>query len=344
MACGLIAAAAYAPLLATHALTLWSVPAYRLLPVVWIAGFALMLVRVARLAVPLGRRSWRDWLVALSLGLLVGAIALQFTPLAGASAMVFIAACADRCGGGTLFRLILPAWLWSWPVVLLPLGGDAVALRWAYDRATAMATATLDACGVLFAQVDEAIVTEGPRVLTAAVDHQVVFPVGTALVAALYAFWRGRHAIHGGLLIAWALLWAAVAEVARVVAIVWLASSGFPAADRGWRQALLVSALGVVIAWLAWNMDELIALRSKFGRRKARTEVPIPPETSAGISIQVPRGLVLTPDGTLAMVEATRHRIDARARRPTVAIAAAFGVLLALQICIGAWSLVEATP
>lgn len=318
--------AAYAPLLVVQATGLWAVPSYRCFPLVLAGSLALIVYQVSE------RRSdsspWNQPLVFLSLAFLASGIALDAAWFASAGAFVFLAACILRVGGWPLLRTVLIPWLLLALLVRLPFGADVHLLQRLTAWIFATSAAVLDGVGILHVATPSQILTPNARFDTA--DFSLICLIAAVAVAGLYCSWQQRSWIHTGVVLTWTVMLAVAAEIARLVILVTLTSRDVIAGPSFAVSAALSLAMVVVVLWLAWNLDELIAFRlGTMRRRRRKPIVDATPPVSAAARPQV--GVVLAMDGELTRQEfAPEPRISTGAWS-MLAIGTAFAVLLVAQ-------------
>ncbi|HWA98254.1 MAG TPA: hypothetical protein VG713_07160 [Pirellulales bacterium] len=332
--CASMAVAAYAPLVASQIVAMCNVLAYCLLPLIWAAALAAMVVRGREYLLPLDERTWPVKPVVAALLLLTVAVFTNVSHLAIASVLMLVASCAARCGGGELMWAVLPIWLGSWIMAVVPFPGDANVWRWAYDAAMGCSVATLDSIGVLILPRDGELLTRhGPSPLGPTVG-QIVFLLATIGITTLYVVLRRRNLLDSLLVVLWSIVWAGAAEVLRIVVATMLVDRWQISMPAGLVQLLTIVALAGVVAWLIWHFDQLLALRPRLRRRKRlKSELPIPVPSDKAV-LRAARGYVLTEHGELAPVAGSDARQLLRVQQGTLAIGAAFAVLLLLQMIL----------
>ncbi|HEX3869894.1 MAG TPA: archaeosortase/exosortase family protein [Pirellulales bacterium] len=321
--------AAYAPLLSSQALHLWALPAFRFFPLALAAGAWLALVRVRK-----GMRDEGGWLaslVVMSLLLLAIGIAVHSGALATVSALVFAGACAVRIGGARLFRQLLPIWLLFWMFVGLPLNADTMLLERAHEGALGMALAILDRLGVTYAVLDDAVHVPGHRLFTSDWVREPWFLLAASALSVLYCTWRKRSLLATGVVMLWTALWAWTADVVRIAATIGIAERWEDLGDTPALGVLISIPLLAIVAWLAWNLDELIAFRVHYVRLRRRAE-DSSIEMAGPTKLRTHIGLTLSADGTLQRTESDPKRRISKSTWSTLAIASAFGFLLAVQV------------
>jgi hypothetical protein len=318
--------AAYARLLVIQAAGLWAVPSYRYFPLLLAASLALIVYRASeRRSEP---SSWSQPLVFLSLAFLASGIALDAAWFASASAFIFLAACILRVGGWLLLKRVVIPWLLLALLVRLPFGADVSLVQRLTVWIFATSAEVLDGLGVLYVATPTRIMLPNAQFDTN--DFSLIFLFVAIATAGLYCSWQQRGWIQSSVVMAWTAVLATAAEIARLVILVTLTSHDVIAGNSFVVNAGLSIALAVVVLWLAWNLDELIAFRlGTMRRRKRKTIVDATPPVAGAPRPQV--GFVLAMDG-----EITRHESAASARISTgawtmLAIGAAFAILLIAQ-------------
>jgi hypothetical protein len=326
-ACIAVITAAYAPMLFRHAVGLWDVPAYRYFPLLVVGGVLIIRSRLREEHLPADTWLWP--LVVSSVLTLAAGIALDSTLLGVVSCLLFLAACAHFIGGWPLVRTVLPLWLALWLLVRLPFESDLLVLNAAYGWALEMALAIVDRLGVLHVAVGGEVRVPGHRLFADASEQGVLYLIGSAAIAGLYCAWRKRGPIHTAVVVLWTAAWAFVADVLRIAVVVCLASEYPALADGSWLSIGVSCVLLPIVAWLAWNMDGLLAFRRKRVRRLVALDTDAPPIEPRAAKPHT--GAMLGPDGTLVTQVFRVVEPISPNTWSTVAIAGAFALLLVAQ-------------
>jgi exosortase len=259
IAAGLFLVLAHLPLLAVHARQLWMRPHYQFLPFV-VAGAAFLAFVRLRDFGPLqpGTRRRSYLLLAVSWGLLALA-GLLFSPWLGAvSTLVTLAALAYALGGTALLRRLWPAWLFLWLIVPPPFELDAKLVSGLQTLTARCGSKVLDALGVFHVLAGHVVEVGARRFLVeeACSGSHSFFAV---LPATLFlVLWLRRSLLQAALLVAAALVWVLVANVARVVGVTALATQAGLDLSGGWRHEVFGWLVFVVTVGLIVSTDCLI--------------------------------------------------------------------------------------
>jgi exosortase len=252
----LLAAAAYSPLLLIEASELWRRPHYQFFPLVLLGS---------------GYVAWRDtaWLGQLTPGnrkrslcligvawAFLGLAVLLMSPWLGTvAALVAVPAAAYGWGGGRLVRHVLPAWALLWVAVPPPGDLDGTLVAGLQSVASNWSSALLDLFHVFHLRTGNVIeVTDRVLLIEEACSGAHSFFVilaGTLFLVLVL----NRGALHGLVLVASALLWVVLGNVARIVAVTWCQERWEVDLLGGWRHELAGFGVTVGVLVLVTSTD-----------------------------------------------------------------------------------------
>ena len=155
---------AFLPRLLGLAWELWSMPQYQFFPIVLIGAFVLARARLREFGTfTPGRPALVYPVLATSWALLGLAGLLHSDWLGGVAALAGVAALILAVGGVSLFRQLLPVWLFLWLAMPLPLGQDSLLVRALQPFTTEASSRLLDKAGVLHVREGNLITVPGKR-------------------------------------------------------------------------------------------------------------------------------------------------------------------------------------
>ena len=249
-AAGVAALAALGPLLLTLGARLWRSEHYDFFPLVLLGAGYLAWDRLRSDAgggVPAGRV--RGWVAALlwipPLVLAALAIPARSNWLGGVAAMFVFPAAAYAWGGRPLCRRLAPVWLFLWLTVPPPLDWDLRFVLALQHAATGWAGGVLDLFG--YRHMVRGVTLEFPgRAFLVEEACSGIHSLFAALCSVgFYLAWARRGAARSAVLLAAAVFWVTVLNVARVLAITTLSLSagaddwGFTLAGRDWNLSIV---------------------------------------------------------------------------------------------------------
>jgi exosortase len=283
-----ILALALLPLLVRFAAQLWLRPHYQFGPVVLLGSAVLAWLRVRRLG-PLtpGSAGWAGLFLGVAAALLAAADLLDSSWLGAVAALALLPAALHAAGGGRLLRAALPAWVLLWLVVPPPFELDRQLILWLQSLVAGWASGVLDLLGVYHVMAGNVVETGGRRLMVEEACSGVNSLFSVLAYTLFFVFLFRRPRVHAGLLLAAAVAWVLVANVARVVGVAYFTTRwGFDLTQEARHQAfgalLFVLALGFL-----WSTDRLILFF-------AAPAVPPKPAAVAAEATRLPDRSVLT--------------------------------------------------
>ena len=225
---------AHLPLLALQARQTWDHPHYRFFPLVPIGAVLLAIRATGRLG-PLEPGPDRPvaWLLGGSWALLAGACLIGSAWLGTIAAMLVTVAVVYALGGARLLRPLLPAWGLLW-LAIPPLGLDSDVVTMLQALASGWSSPVLDTLGVFHLREGNVIRLADRRLL---IDEACsgVHSLFAVLAGTIFlALWARRSLIRGIVLVAIAVTWVILGNVARIVAVAYLAASRQIDVSSGW--------------------------------------------------------------------------------------------------------------
>src|SRR5262245_42144706 len=210
-------AVAHLPLFAVHLWLLGQRPHYHFFPLV-LLGSALLGFAGLRGSGPLrpSPAPAGPLLVGVAWSLALAA-ALLYSPWLGAvAALVALAAALYGLGGRDLLRRLLPAWAFLWLLIPPPLGLDRQLVAKVQALTVRCASGVLDELGVFHAVTGEAVEVGGRRFSAEEVCGAagLSFFLPLLAVAVFWVLWARRRPLPAVLLLAAALAWLLLANVA----------------------------------------------------------------------------------------------------------------------------------
>lgn len=255
---GLIAAA-FLPLVSTHLFQLWARPHYQFFPIVLVGAGILAYMRfppVASLRPGSAAASWGlfgfAWLL-LAMGEL-----LHSSYLGAVAALFLLLAALWSLGGSTLFRDLLPAWLFLWLLIPPPFGLDNALVLMLQRLTTRWSSALLDQFGVFHVIAGNVVEVGNRRFFVAEACAGINSLYSVLTCAIFYVFFTRTAPIRAALLIASAIAWVLLANVLRVFLVAYLAKRHGIDLAEGWRHEALGYALFAVAVMLTWSTDRFL--------------------------------------------------------------------------------------
>jgi exosortase len=259
-----VVAAACAPWLLLHLQRLWSKPHYQFFPIVFL-GATVLAVRgwkglgqlkpgtpgYAHMVLALG------WLFLLGAGFfgagffrsgLLGTVALFFIVVAGIYA----------AGGRKLLSGLLPAWAFLWLIIPLPGDLDTQLILQMQTWTAAATSRVLDLFRIIHVMAGNVIEVKDKRLMVEEACSGIHSLYAVLTCAFFYVLWTRAAPVRGALLLVAAVVWVLLANVTRVVVIVWAftrwgidLSQDIPHEVLGW-------TLFAVTLLLVWSTDRLL--------------------------------------------------------------------------------------
>ena len=232
--------AAFVPLLWRHCGMLWARPHYQFFPMVF-AGAAVLAwkgLRTTALLQP--DRTWKSWGVMIwSWTLLAAAELLGSSWLSAVASLLMLLAAIYAVGGRVLFGQLLPAWLFLWLIVPPPFGLDQSLVLALQRLTTQWSSSVLDLFSI-YHVVAGNVVEIGTRRFFVAEACAGINSLFSILACTIFHVLYSRPAVlRAILLILAAIAWVLLANVARVVLVVWFAKQSGIDLAMGWRHDLL---------------------------------------------------------------------------------------------------------
>jgi exosortase len=275
--------AAHLPLLAQHAVQIWLRPHYRFFPLLMVGAGALAWLRLrGQPASPPGR----PWLAGLALTAawlaLATALVLTSSWLGAVAALATMAAATYAVGGVTLCGRLAPSWVLLWLAVPPPLELDRDLILWLQSETTRWSSAVLDLLGVFHLTAGHVIEIDGRRLF---VDQACsgVNSLFSVLACTLFLiFLAGRPLLRAALLLAAALVWVLLANVARVAGVALILFRWDVDLSTGWRHDAFGLMLFACAVGLIASTDQLLGFllapttRTEEGGSSSDPATPVP--------------------------------------------------------------------
>jgi exosortase len=253
--------AAHLPLLAQHTVQLWLRPHYRFFPLVLVGAGVLAWLRLrGQPASPPGR----PWLAGLALSAawlaLATAEVLRSSWLGAVAALATLAAVTYAVGGVTLCGRLAPSWVLLWLAVPPPLELDRDLILWLQGETTRWSSAVLDLLGVFHLTAGHVVEIDGRRLF---VDQACsgVNSLFSVLACTLFLiFLAGRPPLRAALLLAAAVVWVLLVNVARVAGVALILLRWDVDLSTGWRHDAFGLLLFACAVGLIASTDQLLGL------------------------------------------------------------------------------------
>lgn len=254
-----LAAAVALPSLAEEAQGLWARPHYQFFPLA-LAGAVILARRDGgRLGVlEPGRTAVAACFVAVLLMMTTMAVLINSTWLVTVAALVAVPVVAHALGGVSLARRLVPACALAAVAVRLPRHMDRNLVAALQSLASGCASAALDALGVIHVRSGHVLEVPGKRLLVAeacsGASSFFVILAGSLFVV----FWLRLAPTRGVAVVITAVSWGLIANVARIVAVVWSYDRARLDLSDGWRHEALGFAALAVVGVLVPSTDALL--------------------------------------------------------------------------------------
>lgn len=261
---GLLAVAACLPWLVLHAGRLWSLPHYQFAVLIPLGALALGWSAWEEME-PLEPGSPRpaSFLFALA-WLLLFVAGLFFSPLAGTvGTLVVLVAVIWAVGGAVLTRELLPAWLFLWLIIPLPLNLDAKLVSTMQTATAKLTSSMLDLLEIPHVLAGHVVEVPGKRLLIEQACSGVHSLFSVLTCTFFFLLWMRCRLLRSVLLLVAAVFWVLLANVVRVSVIVWAFSSFGIDLSVGWKHDAIGWSLFGLTLGLLWSTDrflEFIAL------------------------------------------------------------------------------------
>jgi exosortase len=252
--------AAHLPLLVAHGSQIWLRPHYRFFPLVVVGAVVLAWVRLRRPPAPAPGSSWLAGLGLLLAWLLLATAEVLYSSWLGSvAALATLAALGYALGGAPLLRRLWPAWLLLWLAVPPPLELDRNLILWLQGRTSQASSAVLDALGIDHLLAGNVVEIDGRQLLVEGACSGVNSLFSVLACTLFLVLLTGRPLLRSLLLLVAAVGWVLVANVARVVGVVWLATRGGLDLSTGWRHEAFGLALFALAVLLIASTDQLLS-------------------------------------------------------------------------------------
>jgi exosortase len=290
-----VALLAHLPLLARHAGWLWARPHYQFFPLVLVGAAVLAYARLRRMP------TWRPgsaWVAGAGLGaawLLLAAAEVLASPWLGCVAMMALLPVVLYAAGGREAVLrFLPAWVLLWLAVPPPLDLDRVLIFRLQGLTTGWSSAVLDALGVYHVRAGNVIEVDGRQLMVEQACSGVNSLFSLLACTLFLVFLTGRGWVRGGLLVAAAVGWVLVANVARVAGVVLLETRWGVVVSAGWRHEAFGLLLFGLAVGLLLSTDQFLAFLTRPANPATRAPRTGPaPDPGSAVGGPHPAGLRL---------------------------------------------------
>jgi exosortase len=254
-----LVAAAFAPLLWSHLGQLWARPHYQFFPIVFVGAAVLAWKELRHPASFQPDKTWKSWgLLAWSWILLATAELLGSSWLSAVAFLFVLLAAVFAVGGSSLLRQLLPAWLFLWLTIPPPFGVDYMLVQALQRLTTQWSSSVLDLFRI-YHVIAGNVVEIGPRRFFVAEACAGINSLFSILACGLfYLLYTRPSVLRAILLIVSAMAWVLLANVARIVLVVWFAKQWGIDVAEGWRHDVLGFALFAVALALIWSTDRLL--------------------------------------------------------------------------------------
>lgn len=259
-------ALAHLPLLVAHGFALWGRPHYQFFPIVLI-GAGMLAWPAVKAAWPgagtaPGRTTWI--LLAVNWLMLATALVLDSPWLGAVAFLELLVALAHGLGGWKLVRATLPALVFLLLIIPPPFGLDLRLVNGLQTLTSKCADYVLDYLGTLHLQQGNLIEVGGKKYFVEEACSGINSLLSVLACTVFYVFWAGTHWLRGILLIAASIFWVLIANIVRVVSIVYLDSRFQLEAKynidllHGWAHATLGLVLFALVLLLLASTDRLL--------------------------------------------------------------------------------------
>jgi exosortase len=254
---------AHVPLLVQHGRQLWLRPHYQFFPLVFVGAAVLAYTRLRSFR-PVARGN--PWLAGAGLAaawlLLAAAELLDSSWLGTVAVLGLLPVLAYAVGGAEAVRRSWPAWALLWLVVPPPLELDRNFILGLQAWTSRWSSAALDALGVFHVRAGNVIETDGRKLMVEQACSGINSLFSVLACTLFVVLLTRRGAVRGALLLAAAVGWVLVANVARVVAVAVLETRWGIDASTSWRHEALGLLLFAAAVGLLLSTDQLLAFLS----------------------------------------------------------------------------------
>jgi exosortase len=256
-----LVAAAFVPLLWAHCRLLWVRPHYQFFPMVFV-GAAILALSGPRKSFSLQPdKTWKSWvLMGCSWCLLAGAELFNSSWLSAVASLILLVAVIYAAGGRSLLGQLFPAWLFLWLIIPLPFGLDQSLVLALQRLATQWSSAVLDLMKVYHVVSGNVVEIGSKRFFVAEACTGINSLFSILACTVFYVIYLRTSVVRSILLIIAAMAWVLVANVARIVLVVWFAKQGWADMSGGLRHDLLGFVLFAVALALIWSSDRLLMI------------------------------------------------------------------------------------
>ncbi|OAI50986.1 hypothetical protein AYO44_05355 [Planctomycetaceae bacterium SCGC AG-212-F19] len=247
------------PWLVVHGMRLWAKPHYQFFPIVLVGACVL---------------AWRGWkelgevqpgqlggglAVVASAWLLLVLAGIPFSSLlATVATLILIAGLLYTVGGWAMLRAMLPAWLFLWLIIPLPMNLDNRLIGHLQTWTARGSSAVLDLFRVIHVTDGNVFEVPGKRLLVEEACSGIHSLYSILTCTLFYIFWSRYRIIRGTLLLLASVFWVLINNVTRVVVIVWLFTRWDIDVSTGWRHEVLGWVLFAITLGLVWSTDRLL--------------------------------------------------------------------------------------
>jgi exosortase len=272
---GAVLLLAHLPLLVVHARQIWLRPHYQFFPLVLLGAAALAYARLRNFGplTPAPAR-WSYPLVGLSWALLALAELLYSSWLGTVSALVLLAALLFALGGGRLFRQAFPAWLLLWLAVPPPFELDRQLILSLQTLTAQWSSRVLDLLGVFHVMAGNVVEISGRRLLVEEACSGVNSLFSILACTLFFVLWVRRPLVQSLLLLAAAVAWVLLANVARVTFVTYACARWGIDLTTGWQHEGLGLLLFAIALGLLWSTDRLLQFLLVPGKMSAVEKTP----------------------------------------------------------------------
>lgn len=352
LAAGLALALAHLPLLIAHGFVLWGRPHYQFFPIVLIGAGVLawpVLRKTTHTVMP--TPTGLGWsLLGVNWLMLTAALVLDSPWLGAVAFLELLVALGHAFGGWSLVRALLPALVYLLLVIPPPFGLDGRLVNSLQTLTSKCANYILDYLGVLHLMSGNVIEIGGKRYFVEQACSGINSLLSVLACTLFFVFWARPHWLRGLLLLAAAVFWVIIANITRVVTIVYFDSRFGIDLLKDPQHALLGFVLFALVLLLLVSTDRFllfIGTSVAWGARKSVIPLvathPEPAEPAPGrggwglaLPVTVAYGLLVLLQGAgyaAGLGEQSRYSFNAQ----IVALCNGFDSA-SLPATIGAWT------
>ncbi|MFO0911100.1 MAG: exosortase U [Isosphaeraceae bacterium] len=263
----LIVVLSFVPLLAVHSRLLWARPHYQFFPLV-VPGALALAYRYCRGLGELrpGSVKVARWLWLAGWALLAFSVIFVSTTASAVAFLVTLLAAIYAMGGGTLVRAALPAWAFLWLAVPFPRTIDLKIITGLQDLVSIWSSQILDTLKVFHLMEGNVVEIPDGRLLVDQACSGIYSLLTLMLGTLFYVLWNKSGWVRGALLMASAIFWVILGNVARIVAIVILKTRFEIDATAGKKHEALGIGIFVLMLVMVWSSDKLFSFFATLAR------------------------------------------------------------------------------